>query len=48
MAAAGVADGGLARVHSRTYRLACDWKVYADNFLVPRSPRKPVGRPARA
>ncbi len=38
MAAAGVADGGLTRVHSRAYRLACDWKVYADNFLVPLPP----------
>lgn len=34
MAAAGVADAGLLHVARRVYRVACDWKVYCDNFLV--------------
>ena len=34
MADAGVLDGGLLHVAQRAYHLACDWKVYCDNFLV--------------
>ena len=48
MAAAGAADAGLLHVARRVYRLACDWKVYCDNFLVRVCPCSHKGFPACA
>jgi hypothetical protein len=32
MAELGAADPGLVHVARRRYRLACDWKVFVDNY----------------
>lgn len=29
----GVLDGGMVHVARRAYRLNCNWKVFADNYL---------------
>ena len=34
MEAAGMTESGLVHVASRQYRLACNWKVFVDNYLV--------------
>ena len=34
MKADGMLDGGLQHVATREYRLQCNWKVFADNYLV--------------
>ena len=34
MKAGGMLDGGLQHVATREYRLQCNWKVFADNYLV--------------
>lgn len=36
MEAAGMADARLQHVRSRSYELACNWKVFSDNYLVRR------------
>ena len=33
MEAGGMTDSRLTHVRSRSYELACDWKVFCDNFL---------------
>lgn len=33
MEAAGMADARLQHVRSRSYELACNWKVFSDNYL---------------
>ncbi len=34
MAAAGMMDDSLRHVATREYSLKCNWKVFADNYLV--------------
>lgn len=34
MEGAGMCDGQLVHVASRSYSLACNWKVFVDNYLV--------------
>ena len=34
MASAGMTDEGLRHVATREYTLKCNWKVFADNYLV--------------
>ena len=34
MKADGMLDVGLQHVATREYRLQCNWKVFADNYLV--------------
>ena len=34
MQAAGISVSNMRHVHSRTYQLQCNWKVFCDNYLV--------------
>ena len=34
MQQAGISLAGMRHVHSRTYHLHCNWKVFCDNYLV--------------
>ncbi len=38
MEAAGITDRSLQHVASREYNLQCNWKVFADNYLVQHNP----------
>ena len=41
MACAGIMDAGLQHVATRNYSLKCNWKVFADNYLVSADPPVP-------